>query len=157
VVFVPAFTGLGVPSEDRTARGSILGMTLGTTPGHLARALFESIGCQLRDILDTVEHEAVLTISELRTGGGLANSDLACQIQADIAGVRLVRARDTETSARAVALLAGMGAGVWPSLDKLPPLLNGTERVFEPQMGEPQRRAILERWRDALPRVRGWI
>ncbi|MBX0329514.1 carbohydrate kinase [Oscillochloris sp. ZM17-4] len=157
VVFVPAFTGLGVPSEDRTARGSILGMTLGTTPGHLARALLESIGCQLRDILDTVEHEAGLTIGELRTGGGLANSDLACQMQADIAGVRLVRARDTETSARAAALLAGMGAGVWASLDDLPPLLNGTERVFEPTMAAPQREAILARWRDALPRVRGWI
>jgi glycerol kinase len=157
VAFVPAFTGLGVPTEDRTARGSILGMTLGTTPGHLARALLESIGCQLRDILDTVDREASLTISELRTGGGLANSDLACQIQADIAGVRLVRARDTETSARAAALLAGLGAGVWASAADLPPLLDGSERVFEPQMGQAQRQSILDRWQDALPRVRGWI
>jgi glycerol kinase len=156
VVFVPAFTGLGVPSEDRTARGSILGLTLGTTSGHLARALLESIGCQLRDILDTVEREAGLTIAELRVGGGLANSDLACQIQADVAGVRLVRARDTETSARAAALLAGLGVGAWASHAELPPLLDGHERVFEPSMGAAQRDAILDRWQAALPRVRGW-
>jgi glycerol kinase len=157
VVFVPAFTGLGVPSEDRSARGTILGMTLGTGAGHLARAFLESIGCQLRDILDTVEREAGVTIGELRVGGGLANSDLACQIQADVAGVRIVRARDTETTARAAAFLAGMGAGLWASIDELPPLLDGHERVFEPRLGDDQRADLLGRWRAALDRARGWV
>jgi len=157
VVFVPAFTGLGVPSEDRSARGTILGMTLGTGAGHLARAFLESIGCQLRDILDTVEREAGVTIGELRVGGGLANSDLACQIQADVAGVRIVRARDTETTARAAAFLAGIGAGLWAGLDDLPPLLDGQERVFEPALPAERRADLLARWEDALGRARGWI
>lgn len=156
VVFVPAFTGFGVPSEDRTARGSILGMTLGTTPGHLARAFLESIGCQLRDILDTIEREAGVTINELRVGGGLANSDVACQIQADVAGVRLVRAPDTETTARAAALLAGIGAGIWPDIAGLPRLLDGRERIFDPTVSASEREAILDRWHNAVPRVQGW-
>jgi glycerol kinase len=155
VVFVPAFTGLGVPSEDRTVRGSILGMTLGTRPAHLARALIESFGCQLRDILDTMEREAGLRIGELRVGGGLAQSDLACQIQADIAGVRLVRAGDTETSVRAAALLAGLGAGLWPRLCDLPPIRDGSQRIFEPQIGVTERQALIGRWVTALTRVVG--
>jgi len=157
VVFVPAFTGLGVPSEDRGARGSILGMTLGTTPGHLARAFMESIGCQLRDILDTMEHEGAMTIRELRVGGGLSNSDLACQVQADVGGVRIVRAPDTETSVRAAALLAGLGAGLWPSLAALPRLLNGRERAFEPHMRPSERAEILGRWQRGVERARGWV
>ncbi|NTU85204.1 MAG: carbohydrate kinase [Chloroflexales bacterium] len=157
VAFVPAFTGLGVPSEDRSARGTILGMTLGTAPGHLARAFLESIGCQLRDILDTMEREGGVSIAELRVGGGLSNSDLACQVQADVAGVRLVRAHDTETSARAAALLAGLGAGVWPSLAALPPLLDGSERVFDPCMPPVERAELLGRWARAVERARGWV
>ncbi len=156
VVFVPAFTGLGVPTEDRSARGTMLGMTLGTTPGHLARAFLESIGCQLGDILATMEREAGVSIGELRVGGGLSNSDLACQVQADLAHVRLVRAPDTETSARAAALLAGLGAGVWPALTDLPPLLDGRERVFEPQMHPAERAELLGRWGRAVERARGW-
>lgn len=157
VVFVPAFTGFGVPTEDRSARGTILGMTLGTTAGHLARAFFESIGCQLRDILDTIEREAGLAIAELRVGGGLSNSDLACQIQADVAGVRLVRARDTETSGRAAALLAGLGSGVWTGPAELPPLLDGHEHVFEPAMLPGQRAELLARWSEAVGRARHWV
>lgn len=156
VVFVPAFTGLGVPTEDRSARGTILGMTLGTTPGHLARAFLESIGCQLRDILDTMEREGGVSIGQLRVGGGLSNSDVACQIQADVAGVQIVRARDTETSARAAALLAGLGAGVWASPEALPPLLDGSERVFEPRIAPERRAEIMGRWARGLERARGW-
>ncbi|NJN19553.1 MAG: carbohydrate kinase [Oscillochloris sp.] len=155
VVFVPAFTGLGVPSEDRSARGSLFGMTLGTSAGHIARAFLESIGCQLHDILDTVEREADLSIHELRVGGGLANSDLACQIQADLAGVPVVRARDTETTARAAALLAGIGAGIWPDTQVLPSLLDGHERVFEPRLNAEERAEILGRWHVAINRVTG--
>lgn len=156
VVFVPAFTGLGVPSEDRSARGTILGMTLGATPEHLARAFLESIGCQLRDILDTMEREGGVSIGQLRVGGGLSNSDVACQIQADVAGVQIVRARDTETSARAAALLAGMGAGIWPEAAALPPLLDGSERIFEPRISADQRAELMGRWGRALERARGW-
>jgi glycerol kinase len=156
VVFVPAFTGLGVPSEDRRARGSILGMTLGTEPRHIARAFLEAIGCQLDEILTTVEREAGVRISELRVGGGLANSDAACQAQADLAGVRLVRARDTETTARGVALLAGLGQGMWDSTAALPPLFDGSERVFEPSLPATQRDELRTRWQHALHAVRSF-
>ncbi|MFV9505555.1 MAG: FGGY family carbohydrate kinase [Oscillochloridaceae bacterium umkhey_bin13] len=156
VVFVPAFTGLGVPSEDRSARGTILGMTLGTAPGHLARAFLEAIGCQLQAILAQIETEGGLTIKELRVGGGLANSDLACQIQADLAGIRLVRARSTETGARAAALLAGLGAGLWPDLAAMPRLFDGSEQIFEPQIGAEQRVELLGRWEQGIARARGW-
>ncbi|PDW01840.1 FGGY family carbohydrate kinase [Candidatus Viridilinea mediisalina] len=156
VVFVPAFTGLGVPSEDRGARGSIMGMSLGTTSAHIARAFLEAIGCQLREILDTMEREAGIKIEELRVGGGLANSDLACQLQADVAGVRLVRVREPEMSARGAALLAGLGCGFWASPAALPPLLNGSERHFEPRLAPGPRAALLERWACAVERARGW-
>ncbi len=156
VVFVPAFTGLGVPSEDRSARGTILGMTLGTTSAHVARAFFEAIGCQLHEILETMRREGNLTINQLCVGGGLANSDLACQIQADLAGVRLVRARSTETSARAAALLAGLGSGLWSNLEALPQLLDGTEQRFEPSLDAEQRTELLGRWFQAVERARGW-
>ncbi len=156
VVFVPAFTGLGVPSEDRSARGAILGMTLATGPGHIARAFFEAIGCQLREILDTMEHEGGVAINELRVGGGLARSDTACQIQADVAGVRIVRAADTETSVRAAALLAGLGAGVWSTLEDLPRLLDQGARSFEPRLDTAARTELLARWQRAVERARGW-
>ncbi len=156
VVFVPAFTGLGVPGEDRSARGAIFGMTLGTAPGHIARAFFESIGCQLREILDTMERESNLRIDELRVGGGLARSDAACQIQADLAGVRIVRAADTETSARAAALLAGLGAGVWNGPEDLPRLLDQGARTFEPRLEAAARAELLTRWQRAVERARGW-
>ncbi len=157
VVFVPAFTGLGLPSEDRSARGTILGMTLGTTPGHLARAFFEAIGCQLQAICATLEAEGGLVINELRVGGGLAASDLACQVQADLANVPLVRARDTESGVRAAALLAGLGAGLWATPSQLPPLLDGSERRFEPRMAPAERAELLGRWARALERARGWV
>ncbi|WP_129671171.1 FGGY family carbohydrate kinase [Candidatus Chloroploca sp. Khr17] len=154
VVFVPAFTGLGVPWEDRQVRGTLMGMTLGTTPGHLARALFEAIGCQLHAIIATMEQEAKLTIQVLRVGGGLANSDRACQIQADLAGLKLVRARNTETGVRAAALLGGLGAGFWATPDALPPLPLDDAQVFEPTMSASARENLLQRWYAAVQRLR---
>lgn len=156
VVFVPAFTGLGVPSEDRTARGTILGMTLDTTPAHLARAFLESLGYQLRDILDTIAADTGLLIDRLHVGGGISASDAACQIQADVLGLPVVRAQNAETSARAAALLAGLGAGLWANVTTLP-TLTGQEQIFEPQQSAEQRAEGLHRWRRAADRARGWI
>jgi glycerol kinase len=155
VVFVPAMNGLGVPSEDRSARGAIFGLTLGVELSHLARAFYESIGFQLIDILTTMKAEAGLDVQELRVGGGLAASDLACQIQADISGVTLVRARDTETTARGVALLAGIGAGIW-SLATMPVLVDETARRFVPQLSVSERAARYAQWQMAVERVKGW-
>jgi glycerol kinase len=155
VVFVPAFTGLGIPSEDRTARGTLFGMTLDTTPAHIARAFLESIGYQLRDILDTIVRETDLRIDRLYVGGGISASDAACQIQADVLGLPVVRAQSTETSVRAAALLAGLGAGFWPGAGALPPL-PGRETVFEPQYDDTRRAAGLSLWSRAVERARAW-
>ncbi len=156
VVFVPAFTGLGVPSEDRSARGTILGLTLDSSPAHIARAFLESIGYQMRDVLDTIAKESGVEVQELRVGGGIAASNEACQIQADVLGIPLIRARDTETSVRAAALLAGLGAQFWTTADALPPLLDATATTFTPQSSPEQRAAGLERWQRALARAREW-
>lgn len=155
VVFVPAFTGLGVPTEDRSARGTLLGMTLDTTPAHIARAFLESIGQQVRDILATIDEETGLRVERLHVGGGISASDAACQIQADVLGIPVVRAPNTETSVRAAALLAGMGAGIWPGASSLPPL-PGPERVFEPQRDAAAREAGAASWSRAVERARHW-
>lgn len=155
VVFVPALNGLGVPSEDRSARGAIFGLALGVGVGHIARAFYEAIGFQLVDILATIQAETGITIAELRVGGGIAASDLACQIQADLSGITLIRACDTETTARGIALLAGIGAKVW-SIDNVPSLLDERARRFVPRLSLAERTAVYERWHMALSRVQGW-
>lgn len=155
VVFVPAFTGLGVPTEDRSARGTLLGMTLDTTPAHLARAFLDAIGYQLYDILAAIAEDTGIVIERLHVGGGVSASDAACQIQADVLGIPIVRAHEAETSVRAAALLGGIGAGVWPGVGALP-RLPGPETVFAPRPGFA-REAGLAAWRSALDRSMGWV
>jgi len=156
VVFVPAFTGLGIPTEDRTARGTLLGMTLDTTPAHIARAFLDSIGYQLHDILTAIAEDTGITIDRLHVGGGISASDAACQIQADVLGIPVVRASNTEASARAAALLGGLGANVWPSATELP-RLPGPQAVFEPSTSQDTRGAALATWHRALERARHWV
>lgn len=155
VVFVPAFTGLGVPSEDRSARGTLLGMTLDTTPAHIARAFLDALGYQLHDILVAIAEDTGITIDQLHVGGGLAASDTACQLQADVLGIPVVRAADTETSVRAAALLAGLGAGIWRAASDLP-ALPGPATTFEPSISA-EREQSLAMWRRALERAIGWV
>jgi glycerol kinase len=155
VVFVPAFTGLNVPHHDPTARGTILGLTLGSQPAHIARAFLEAVAYQVRAILETIEAQTAVTIPQLSVGGGLAGSELACQIQADILGLPIVRPAFTEMSARAAALLAGMGAGIWSDTAVLPPL-SGTATTFTPTWSASQREAGYDRWQEAVRRVKGW-
>jgi len=156
VVFVPAFTGLGVPYEDRSARGTILGMTLDTTPAHIARAFLESLGYQIHDIFGTISTETGMSIERLHVGGGISASDAACQVQADVLGIPVVRAHNAETSVRGAALLAGLGAAVWPSPAALP-TLEGDSTTFEPRWSEDERAAGLGRWAAAIIRSRGWV
>jgi glycerol kinase len=155
VVFVPAFTGLNVPYHDPAARGAIFGLTLGTTRAHLARAFLESLGFQLRAILETIALETGLQVKQLALGGGIAASDQACQIQADLLGLPTVRPAFTEIAARGAALLAGLGAGVWSSVAELPPL-PGDKTVFEPALSAAQRDATYARWNKAIERAKGW-
>ncbi|MDW8318627.1 MAG: FGGY-family carbohydrate kinase [Anaerolineae bacterium] len=155
VVFVPAFTGLNVPYNDHSARGTILGLTLGSTRGHIARAFLEALGFQVRAILETIQAETGLHIDHLYLGGGLSASDMACQIQADLLGIPTVRPAVTETTARGAALLAGLGAGLWRGLEDLPPL-PGPLKVFEPRLSPEARDAAYARWQRAVERARRW-
>jgi glycerol kinase len=155
VVFVPAFTGLNVPYNDRTARGTILGLTLSSTRAHIVRAFLESLGYQMRTILETITAETGLSVEHLSLGGGIAKSDEACQIQADLIGIPLIRPAFIETAARAAALLAGLGAGFWPDLANLPPL-PGEQTVFAPRLAADQRDLGYHRWQQAVKRAQGW-
>ncbi|RME99654.1 MAG: carbohydrate kinase, partial [Chloroflexi bacterium] len=155
VLFVPAFTGLNVPHNDPAARGTLLGLTLGSSRAHIVRAFLESLGYQIRGILETITAETGLTVPQMSTGGGIAASDEACQIQADLTGIPTVRPAFTELAARAATLLAGIGAGVWAGPDDLPPL-PGTPTIFEPHLSAAARDAGYQRWLNAVERARGW-
>lgn len=155
VVFVPAFTGLNVPHNDASARGTILGLTLGSSRAHIARAFLESLGYQIRGILETITAETGLVVDRISTGGGIATSDIACQIQADLTGIPTMRPAFTELAVRAATLLAGLGAGVWAGVDELPPL-PGTPAVFEPALPTVRRESGYARWLDAVERSKQW-
>lgn len=153
VIVVPAFTGLNVPYNDHGARATILGLALGSDRAHVARAFLDSIGYQLRAILETIHDRTGLHVEQLSVGGGLSNSDIACQIQADQLGIPLVRPAEKETTARGAALLAGLGLGVWKSIDDLPPLPEGST-IFEPRLSLDQRNSDYARWQRAVRHVR---
>jgi glycerol kinase len=153
VMFVPAFTGLNVPYLDSDARGSILGLTLGSSRGQIARAFLDSLGFQVRAITDEVAAETGVAVTRLKVGGGISASDLACQLQADWLGFPVARPAFTDTTPRAAALLAGLGAGVWSTLDALPQL-PGETTTFEPRLSADARDAGFERWHRAVESVR---
>ncbi len=153
VLFVPAFTGLNVPYHDHMARAAILGMSLGSDRAHIVRALLDAIGFQVRAILETIHANTGLSVAQLNVGGGLSASDLACQVQADLLGIPVVRPAERETTARGAALLAGLGAGVWRSLHELPELPPGAVH-FEPQLSQGQRDVRYVRWQQAVEAVR---
>jgi glycerol kinase len=155
VFFVPAFTGLNIPYHDSQARAALFGLTLGASRAHIARAFLESIGFQIQAILETIRRDLAVGVDRLHVGGGLSASDLACQIQADLTGIPIIRPAFTQTTARAAALLAGLKAGVWQDLDGLP-RLPGEFTVFEPALGEAQRREMAQRWEQAIEAARQW-
>lgn len=155
LVFVPAFTGLNVPYDVREARGSLLGLTLGHTRAHIARAFLDSIGLQLAAILDEIDARAGVRVARLKVGGGLSASDTACAIQADWLGIPVLRSSFTETTARAAALLAGLGAGFWAHEADLP-ALPGETRIFEPRLDAGRRAEGREAWRRAVDAVMSW-
>jgi glycerol kinase len=155
VMFVPAFTGLNTPYNDRQARGTILGMTLGTGREHIVRAFLDSIGYQIRVILETIAQDTDTVVDELLVGGGVTASDIACQIQADLTGIPILRPTFAETTAYAAALLAGLGSDVWPNEESLPPA-PGTRTVFQPDCTPEQRDAGYARWQEAVRLTREW-
>ena len=155
VYFVPAFVGLGAPHWDMYARGAILGLTRGTTAAHLARAALEAIAYQSRDVLEAMAADAGLAADELRVDGGAAANDLLCQFQADILPAAVLRPRVIETTALGAAYLAGLGAGVWRTLDEVGRRW-AVERRFEPAMPAAVRAERYAGWRRAVARARGF-
>ncbi|HET9023024.1 MAG TPA: glycerol kinase GlpK [Burkholderiaceae bacterium] len=155
VFLVPAFVGLGAPHWDPDARGTIIGLTRGTTKAHVARAALESIALQSYDVLEAMQRDAAQPLTELRVDGGAARNDLLMQFQADVMGVPVVRPVVTETTALGAAYLAGLATGFWAGTDELATLWKA-ERRFEPAMGRDQRDAKVDEWRRAVERSRRW-
>lgn len=155
VYLVPAFTGLGAPHWDPYARGTIVGLTRGTTRAHLARAAVEAMAYQTRDVVEAMEIDAGLALAELRVDGGAVAMDLLCQFQADLLSVPVLRPVVRETTAMGAGFLAGLGAGVWSSTAELAEVWRLDQR-FEPSMGGTTRERLQSRWRAAVERSLGW-
>lgn len=156
VFIVPAFVGLGAPYWDPYARGTILGLTRGTTRGHIARATLEAIAYQTLDVLEAMRSDSELTLEELRVDGGAARNDLLMQFQADILGVPVQRPTINETTALGAAFLAGLAVKLWPSLDAISDLWR-KEIEFVPTISEDHRQTLFAQWKRAVERSRAWI
>ena len=155
VYLVPAFAGLGAPHWDPYARGTIVGLTRGSSAKHLARAALEAIAFQVVDVVEAMERDSGIPLTELRVDGGASRNDLLMQIQADLLGVPVVRPEITETTALGAAYLAGLAVGFWRGTDELAAQWTEGAR-FEPAMEADHRQRLLGRWHDALERARGW-
>ncbi|MDS4072369.1 MAG: glycerol kinase GlpK [Defluviicoccus sp.] len=155
VYLVPAFAGLGAPHWDASARGLIAGLTRGTTAAHLARAALEGIAYQVADVLDAMQADADIPISELRVDGGAAASDLLLQFQADITGIPIVRAGVLEATALGAACLAGLAVGFWRDSAEVARFVAAGRR-FEPQMPAADVERLRAGWQKALARAKAW-
>jgi glycerol kinase len=155
VYIVPAFAGLGAPHWDQYARGTIAGITRGTTSAHFARAALDSIAFQVADILDVMQKDSGINVKELRVDGGAAANNLLLQSQADLLGVPVVRPVVTETTALGAAYLAGLATGYWASPDDVKANWQ-IERSFEPRMSRDEAAHRRRRWNEALSRARDW-
>jgi glycerol kinase len=155
VYLVPAFAGLGAPDWDGYARGTLLGMTRGTTRAHIARAALEAIALQVADVFDAMARDSGIALKELRVDGGACSNNLLMQMQADFLGVPVVRPRVTETTALGAAYLAGLATGLWRDAREISAQWK-VDRRFEPQLAAPLRRAKLARWRKAVERSKAW-
>jgi glycerol kinase len=155
VYLVPAFAGLGAPHWDAYARGSIFGLTRGASAAHLARAALESIAFQSADVLDAMQKDAGITLSELRVDGGATDNNLLMQFQADILGVPVVRPQVLETTALGAAYLAGLAVGYWKSTDDIAANWR-VDRRFEPRMAAARVSELRGGWQKAVERAKGW-
>jgi len=155
VVLVPAFTGLGAPYWDPSARGTLLGMSRGTTAAHIARATLEGIAFEVADLLAAMESDSGRKLSVLRVDGGACASDLLMQTQADLLGLTVERPRNVETTALGAAMLAGLGAGVWNDIDALT-RIREVDRKFAPTITASDRRGRMKVWKKAVKRAQNW-
>ena len=155
VYLVPAFTGLGAPHWDGFARGTLVGMTRGTTRAHIARAALEAIALQSANVFAAMAQDSGIALRELRVDGGASRNDLLMQMQADFLGVPVVRPQVTETTALGAAYLAGLATGVWSGADELTAQW-AVDKIFEAELPPEQRQEKLGRWQQAVDRSRAW-
>jgi glycerol kinase len=153
VYVVPAFAGLGAPHWDMHARGAIVGLTRGSGRDQIIRATLDSIAYQTRDVIEVMNRDSGIEITELRVDGGAAANNVLMQFQADILGIPVVRPMLVETTAAGAAFLAGLGVGFWDDPADLESSWR-RERLFEPAMAESRRQELVAGWRNAVQRVR---
>jgi glycerol kinase len=155
VYLVPAFAGLGAPHWDQYARGSISGLTRGSTAGHIARAALEGIAFQVADVLSAMEADSKIKLKELRVDGGASANNMLMQFQADLLGVPVVRPAVQETTALGAAYLAGLAVGFWRNTEEIASQWK-IDRTFEPAMKSDKRDKLRARWNKALDRAKSW-
>lgn len=155
VYFVPAFAGLGAPHWDQHARGTLVGITRGSTAAHIARAALDSIAFQTYDVLKAMQIDSGIEIKELRVDGGATVNNLLMQFQADLLQAKVVRPKITETTALGAAYLAGLATGYWMNIDELRKQWQ-IERTFTPLMKQAETDPLIEGWRRAVKAARAW-
>ena len=149
IYVVPAFTGLGAPYWNQEARGSVFGLTRGTTKEDFIKATLQSVAYQVRDIIDTMQVDAKTPIPVLKVDGGAAKNDYLMQFQADILGIAIARAKNLETTALGAAFLAGLTVSYWKDFDELKSL-HGAAQIFEPKMDEARKEKLYKGWKKAV-------
>ena len=152
VYFVPALTGLGAPHWDQYAKGSIYGLSRGSTAAHIARAALEGIAFQTMDIVNAMQQDAGVTLKELKVDGGASRNNLLMQFQADILGTSVIRPIVTETTALGAAYLAGLAVGYWESIDHIKSQW-GVEMEFKPEASQEAVAELKSGWADAISRT----
>jgi len=155
VYLVPAFVGLGAPHWDQYARGTIVGITRGTTEAHIARAALESIAMQSVDVIRAQERDSGIELKELRVDGGATANNLLMQMQADLLGVPVIRPQVSETTALGAAYLAGLAVGYFDSVEEIAQQWKVDKR-FEPEMDRDEAARKMRQWNRALERAKGW-
>ena len=154
VHMVPAFVGLGSPHWEAEARGTIVGLTRGTTRAHLVRAAVEAMAHSTADLLGAMIADANLSVEALRVDGGAAANDWLMQFQADLLGIPVERPDNVETTALGAAALAGLAVGTWQSVEQF--LAGRRFQRFEPRMTDPERRKLVEGWNRAVHGALAW-
>jgi len=155
VAFVPALSGLGAPYWDPRARGTLVGITRGTTRAHLARATLEAIAFQSAELIEAMAADSGIALTELRVDGGATANNLLMQMQADLLGVPVVRPKVTETTALGAAYLAGLACGFWKNEAEIASLWS-RDRVFDPMLSRGEAASRLGEWKRAVERSRAW-
>jgi glycerol kinase len=153
VYLVPAFAGLGAPHWNGHARGTMVGITRGTTAAHIARAALESIAFQTMEVLQAMENDSGISIKELRVDGGATVDDLLMQVQANVLKTKVVRPSITETTAMGAAYLAGLAIGYWSSLGEIQKQWK-IDRVFEPD--DTSTNDLIKGWHRAVKAAKAW-